>query len=124
MSALFGSTVFRVAAVIVLALLVVVGVLGWQLKDSLKAQGELSAQVHTLQQTNAANQRQYQAALDTAKKNADIANAQRAATEARNQSLQETLDAIHHSPAADRAPVSPVVRATVDRLWPHSDGHP
>lgn len=117
MNALFQSTTFRVAAVVVLALLATVGVLAWQLKDSIKANGVLSQQVQTMQQTNASNVKHYEAELATARQNADIANAQRALAEQRNSSLQETLDAIHHSPASARAPVSPVVRDTVDRLW-------
>jgi len=72
---------------------------------------------------NADNERFHQSQIAQLSHARDVAQAELAAQQARNVRLTETISAIRASPPSARSPISPVVRDTVDRLWPVQPEH-
>jgi len=92
------------------------------LATSQETVGRLTESLSLAVKTNADNAETYRVSIDQLTAARQIAEQARDRSDARNRQLEENIRAIRSSPPEDRGPVSPVVRATVDRLWPHPAG--
>lgn len=83
---------------------------------------KLNAAINDLSKVNADNLKARELAEQQMKDNQLVATANRKAEQDRKADLRSIRDAINSTPAADRHAVSPVIRSTVDRLWPKAAG--
>lgn len=121
-----------VAMILVIALLFA----GWRIQHSVqehfeyvhRIEGEkknleglrdrLNNRITELSGVNTRNKAIYDESLRQAEQARRIADEERQKAETRAERYRSIRDAANATPEADRQPVSPVVRDTVDRLWP------
>lgn len=84
--------------------------------------GRLTESLSLAVKTNADNAAAYRTSVEQLTAARQIAEQARDRSDARNRQLEENIRVIRSSPPEARGPVSPVVRDTVDRLWPHTAG--
>jgi len=87
-------------------------------KDLEGLRDRLNTRITELSDINTRNQAIYDESLRQAEQARRIADEERQKAETRAERYRSIRDAANATPEADRQPVSPVVRDTVDRLWP------
>lgn len=92
------------------------------LATSQETVGRLTESLSLAVKTNADNAAAYRTSVEQLTAARQIAEQARDRSDARNRQLEENIRVIRSSPPEARGPVSPVVRDTVDRLWPHTTG--
>lgn len=91
------------------------------LATSQETVGRLTESLSLAVKTNADNAAAYRTSVEQLTAARRIAEQARDRSDARNRQLEENIRVIRSSPPEARGPVSPVVRDTVNRLWPAPD---